>query len=129
MKSKVIKILMTIACVSALIYIMISPTKEEYARMHAAKQDIRRLDEEIREYKRTTGHFVETKGWFASLKNVGVAKNSFLNRVFVHDGVPIDPWGNPYLYKYPGQKKVFDLISYGADGKIGGYGEDSDISN
>jgi general secretion pathway protein G len=51
------------------------------------------------------------------------------NTQLVRNGAPIDPWGNPYIYKYPGQKQDFDLISYGADGKTGGISDDSDISN
>ncbi len=129
MVNKLIKILMIVACVFALIYIMISPTKEEYARIHAAKQDIRRLDAKIKEFKQITGHFVEADSWFSALKDGLVESNYFLNRMLVRNGVPIDPWGNPYIYKYPGQKQDFDLISYGADGKAGGIGDDSDISN
>lgn len=42
--------------------------------------------------------------------------------------VPSDPWGRPYVYRAPGQKGEFDLISYGRDGKAGGSGEDADIT-
>ena len=43
--------------------------------------------------------------------------------------VPIDPWGRPYVFLYPGQANPngYDLISYGADGKPGGENEDADI--
>lgn len=36
--------------------------------------------------------------------------------------VPLDPWGNPYVYKMPGSKdsSTYELISYGKDGKEGG---------
>ena len=42
--------------------------------------------------------------------------------------VPQDPWGNDYLYRYPGQynQDSYDLYSYGPDGKLGG---DDDITN
>jgi hypothetical protein len=39
-----------------------------------------------------------------------------------------DFWGNPYFYQFPGVTGDFDLISYGADGKIGGADKDADIS-
>lgn len=43
---------------------------------------------------------------------------------------PDDPWGNPYIYKYPGENGVdYDLFSYGADGVEGGTGEDQDVAN
>lgn len=43
--------------------------------------------------------------------------------------VPIDPWGNPYAYLYPGEHGVFDIVSYGRDGAPGGEGEDADIGS
>ena len=42
---------------------------------------------------------------------------------------PADPWGRPYVYKYPGERAEFDLLSYGKDGQPGGEGEAADITN
>lgn len=40
----------------------------------------------------------------------------------------IDPWGNQYQLRIPGEKNVdFDIVSYGADGQPGGEGENADI--
>ena len=42
--------------------------------------------------------------------------------------IPKDPWGNDYVYKNPGEKKMpFSIMSYGADGKTGGEGPNADI--
>ena len=39
-----------------------------------------------------------------------------------------DPWGNLFVIRIPPQKNAdFDIISYGADGKPGGSGDDEDI--
>ncbi|NCC51856.1 MAG: type II secretion system protein GspG [Spartobacteria bacterium] len=44
--------------------------------------------------------------------------------------VPMDPWGNAYIYLAPGRKNErFEIISYGADGEPGGENEDADISS
>jgi len=43
--------------------------------------------------------------------------------------VPADPWGNDYVYLSPGTHNDFDLISFGADGKQGGTGKNTDIVN
>ncbi len=43
--------------------------------------------------------------------------------------VPLDPWGNPYVYISPGLHGPYDIISYGADGKEGGEGYDADITS
>lgn len=43
--------------------------------------------------------------------------------------VPLDPWGNPYIYLSPGQENPgsYDLICYGADGQPGGEQLDTDL--
>lgn len=45
-----------------------------------------------------------------------------------NDEALIDPWGNPYIIRVPGEKNTdFDIVSYGADGQPGGEGEDADV--
>jgi general secretion pathway protein G len=41
----------------------------------------------------------------------------------------LDPWGQKFIYKIPGQHGDYDLMSYGADKQLGGTGDDADISN
>lgn len=43
--------------------------------------------------------------------------------------VPTDPWGNPYVYRSPGQHGTYDIVSYGADGQEGGSGTGTDITS
>jgi general secretion pathway protein G len=44
------------------------------------------------------------------------------------DKIPVDPWGNIYIYYYPGKhnQNAYDLLSVGPDGKEG---TDDDIGN
>lgn len=51
------------------------------------------------------------------------------NGPYLRKVVPLDPWGRPYLYRAPGTRAEFDLVSYGRDGLPGGAGEDADITN
>ena len=48
---------------------------------------------------------------------------------YLRKRVPLDPWGRPYVYRFPGQANPtgFDLLSLGADGQPGGEGEDADL--
>lgn len=41
----------------------------------------------------------------------------------------IDPWGNPYHYRNPGQKGEVDVFTLGSDNADGGSGEAQDIGN
>lgn len=47
---------------------------------------------------------------------------------YLDQDVPLDPWGNPYLYSLPGaNSQPFALYSVGADGKRGGESMDADV--
>lgn len=41
----------------------------------------------------------------------------------------IDPWGNPYHLKVPGEHGEVDVFSYGSDNSPGGTGEAKDVGN
>lgn len=47
---------------------------------------------------------------------------------YLKQGIPNDPWGNPYIYECPGKHNEtgYDLMSMGPDGRVGG---DDDITN
>lgn len=41
----------------------------------------------------------------------------------------IDPWGNPYRFKSPGDHGEVDVFSLGSDNAVGGTGEAKDVGN
>jgi general secretion pathway protein G len=43
--------------------------------------------------------------------------------------VPADPWGHVYVYRTPGEKGPYEIVSFGSDGQEGGTGTAADISN
>lgn len=48
---------------------------------------------------------------------------------YLRKDVPLDPWGQPYVYKSPGDENPssYDLYTLGRDGQPGGEDEDADI--
>jgi general secretion pathway protein G len=42
--------------------------------------------------------------------------------------LPNDPWNHAYLYRSPGERGPYEIISYGSDGQEGGSGIAADIS-
>lgn len=47
---------------------------------------------------------------------------------YLDEEVPVDPWGNAYVYSMPGRDgQPFAIYSLGADGKPGGEGNDGDV--
>lgn len=47
---------------------------------------------------------------------------------YLQKAVPLDPWGKSYVYKQPGVRAEFELLSYGRDGQPGGTGDEEDVS-
>lgn len=43
--------------------------------------------------------------------------------------LPNDPWGHPYRYRVSGPDGRPQIVSWGADGREGGSGDDADIAN
>lgn len=41
--------------------------------------------------------------------------------------IPLDPWGNAYVYQSPSEHGDYEIISMGADGSIGGDEKNVDI--
>ncbi|WP_448546909.1 type II secretion system major pseudopilin GspG [Thalassotalea fusca] len=47
---------------------------------------------------------------------------------YLPEDIPLDPWGNPYVYSKPGEEgRPYQMSSYGADGQPGGNDADEDI--
>ncbi len=91
----------------------------------AAKAQIELIGQALDHYRLDTGHYPTTEqGLNALVTNPGVDK---WQGPYLKKGLPLDPWGKPYVYQYPGSHGEYDLYSYGRDGKPGGDGEDEDI--
>lgn len=45
------------------------------------------------------------------------------------NALPLDPWGNPYEYRIPGDQTAYQIVSLGSDGREGGTDDASDITN
>lgn len=98
--------------------------KAEGANIKAASGQIQRLSMEVENYYLDTGSLPEelddlvndpgTAGW---------------NGPYTQSSKLKDPWGEPYVYRYPGQHGTFDLFSKGPDRNEGGQDNNADITN
>jgi len=93
-----------------------------------AKAQIDALDKAMAQYRLDTGHYPSTEAGLAALVTKPANEPKW-NGAYLKKAVPLDPWNNAYVYKQPGERGDFDLTSYGKDGKPGGNGEDSDLTN
>lgn len=98
--------------------------KSEHA---LAKAQIESFRKALDTYRIDVGAFPSTEEGLAALVNkpVNAAKWS---GPYLSKAVPPDPWGHPYVYRAPGAKGDYDIVSYGKDGQSGGSGEAADIT-
>ena len=93
-----------------------------------AKAQIEAFDKALDTYRLNVGRYPTTEeGLTALLVKPATAVN--WNGPYLKKEVPLDPWGHPYLYRSPGSKGDFEVISYGKDGQPGGTDENADITN
>ncbi|HYD82019.1 MAG TPA: type II secretion system major pseudopilin GspG [Paucimonas sp.] len=79
-------------------------------------------------FRLDVGRYPTTGEGLAALlaQPAGIAK---WNGPYLKKEVPPDPWGHAYIYRAPGSKGDFEILSYGKDGQSGGSGDDADIVN
>jgi general secretion pathway protein G len=94
------------------------------ARSDSARIQIDALGGSIDLYRLEVGSFPPTLDALVE-KPPGVDKwnGPYLRKTVI----PKDPWGNDYIYRYPGNNGSYDLMSLGADNSEGGEGEQKDI--
>jgi general secretion pathway protein G len=123
--------LMIVVVILGLLATIIMPRvldRPEQARRTKAKIDIRNIESALALFKTDTGRFPTTSEGLQALVHDPGIKNynpdGYLNKV------PMDPWGNNYIYISPGvNNKDYDLQSFGKDGEDGGTGGDADIES
>jgi general secretion pathway protein G len=93
-----------------------------------AKAQIDALEKALDQYRLDTGRYPSAETGLNALVQRPPNEPKW-NGPYLKKAVPLDPWGKPYIYKNPGERGDFDLISYGKDGQPGGAGEGIDITN
>jgi general secretion pathway protein G len=99
------------------------------AKVVAAKTQIANFRNSLGQYKLDTGTYPPTAMGLAALRVKPEGMPNWAGPYLDKD-VPLDPWGRPYLYKYPGDHgDEPELVSLGADGQVGGEADAADINS
>ncbi len=97
------------------------------ARVTAARQQIQSFEQMLAAYKLDTGTFPSNEMGLKGLRDKPQNVNNW-NGPYSSKEIPVDPWGNAFLYKYPGEHgDEPDIICLGADGQPGGETINADI--
>ena len=98
------------------------------AKTDSARIQIERLSGVLDLYRLQVGRYPSDEGLNALMEAPADAPNwdgPYLKKA---DSL-IDPWGRPYIYRFPGQHGDYDLYTLGADDQEGGEGENQDLTS
>ncbi|MDB4917987.1 MAG: ral secretion pathway protein GspG [Gemmatimonadetes bacterium] len=127
--------ILVVIVVIAILATLVAPNIFQHvgaAKSATAKSQIEMLGAALDAYRLDNGTYPNTQqGLDALWERPTVDPPANWRAPYLRKAVPLDPWGKPYVYSFPGTNNLqgYDLISYGADGKPGGDGEDADIAS
>jgi len=101
----------------------------EKAKRDAAKIEIGQIGQTLDLFKLEVGRYPTSQEGLQALIQAPSGVNNWNGPYWKKSTVPKDPWGNDYIYSFPGAHGAYDIVSYGADGKEGGDGADKDITS
>lgn len=93
-----------------------------------AKAQIESFGQALDQYRLDVGQYPSAEQGLAALRTSPASLPKWAGPYLKRD-IPVDPWGNPYQYKAPGQHGDYDLISLGSDAAPGGVGEAADVTS
>ena len=108
--------------------------KPEEARRMKARIQIQSIEQALKMFYIDNGFYPSTDQGLSALveqPETGQTSRKWREGGYLDKGkVPLDPWGNSYVYLSPGvNSKEYDLESYGADGEDGGEEKYADVES
>jgi general secretion pathway protein G len=98
------------------------------SEVKAARAQIDGLEKALDQYRLDTGHYPSQDQGLAAITKKP-ANEPRWDGPYLKKDLPMDPWGRAFIYKIPGERGEFELVSLGKDGAAGGTGEAADIRN
>jgi general secretion pathway protein G len=127
--------ILVVIVVIAILATLVAPNIFQHvgaAKDATAKSQIEMLGAALDAYRLDNGRYPSTEQGLGALwEKPTIDPPANWKAPYLRKPVPADPWGRAYIYFFPGQTNTagYDLVSYGADGKVGGEGEDADVTS
>ena len=127
---EIMVVIVIIGLLSTFVVLNVLPSQDQ-AMVEKAKADISLLEQAVDMYRLDNLTYPSTEHGLDALV---APPDNLTNPDRYREGgyirrLPADPWGSPYQYVYPGEHGTFDIYSLGANGRLGGEGQDADIGN
>jgi len=126
---EVLLVLVILVIIGSIAVVAIGPIQRG-AYINAASAQIKALKTPLNAYRLDQGNFPSTQQGLQALRTQpsDLAVPEKWNGPYLETEIPLDPWGNPYRYEFPGKHEANqpDIWSYGPDGMDG---TDDDVGN
>ena len=123
--------ILVVITIIGLIMALVGPRVLNYlseSKAKAAKIQIESFASALDLYYLDLGRYPTTNEGLAALTQGNNAPG--WNGPYLRGGVvPNDPWGHGYVYRAPGQRAPYEIVSLGSDGQEGGSGTAADIAS
>ena len=125
--------ILVVIVVIAILATLVAPNVFQHvgtAKATTAKAQMEELSTTLDAYRLDNGSYPSSEqGLIALWERPTIDAPNNWRGPYLRKAVPLDPWGNAYIYVFPGQQNPngFDLYSLGGDGQPGGEGENEDI--
>ncbi|MEX0645769.1 MAG: type II secretion system major pseudopilin GspG [Parvularculaceae bacterium] len=124
-------VLTILAFISAIVVINVLPERDK-AAVKKTRIDISAIESALDQYRLDMMNYPSTEEGLAALVAPPAGRpnaDQYRPGGYVRNGLPLDPWGSPYQYRFPGEHGIFDVYSFGADRTPGGEGLNADVGN
>lgn len=118
-------LVLVILAVLAAVVVPKFTNRRQQANTSAAKTQVSNFELSLSQFEIDTGRFPTND---EGLESLVVNKSNLEGWNGYMKKIPLDPWGKPYIYRFPSNKPggEYDVFSMGADGREG---TEDDITN
>ena len=123
--------LLVVMVILGLLVALVAPNyigRVDSAKRDAARAQIENLGAALDMFRLDTGRYPSSQEGLAALRQRPSGSERW-DGPYLKKDVPRDPWGNEYVYRSPGEREAYELISHGSDGVAGGSDDNSDINS
>ncbi|MEM9256858.1 MAG: type II secretion system major pseudopilin GspG [Pseudomonadota bacterium] len=126
--------ILVVLVIMGLLISVVAPTvlnQADDARIQKAKADFKNIETALKLYRLDNYVYPTTEQGLQALveaSSLDPVPRNFRQGGYLEE-LPVDPWGRPYLYLSPGERKEIDIYTLGADGLPGGEGQNAEVGN
>jgi general secretion pathway protein G len=123
--------LMVVLTIIAMLAALVVPRlfkNVDKAKIQTTRAQMASLETALDAYKLDVGTYPTTEQGMNALQVKPAGVNKW-DGPYLKKDVPLDAWGNAYVYKCPSEHGDYEIVSYGADGHPGGEGINADIAS